>query len=626
MSRLLDHIVTPADLRRLPTRMLPDLAKEIRERIVQVVSQNQGHLASNLGVVELAIALHYCFDFHRDRLVWDVGHQCYAHKILTGRNLRFPSLRQKGGLTGFPCRGESPFDPFTTGHAGASVSTALGLACAFESLGRDDRVVAVLGDGAAATGMAFEALNHAGALKKNLLVILNDNQMSISRTVGAFSEYLSRVRAAPLYGGLKREVHQMLQRIPVLGRRMEGRIEHLKEIIKRSMSPGQIFEELGFNYLGPIDGHNLARLVDILRAVKQMEGPVLLHVVTTKGKGFDPAAEDPARFHSAKRFEYQNGSLRVERDGCRAAFTDAFAAALIRAAEKDARIVAITAAMPDGTGLSRFRERFPDRYFDVGIAEQHALGLAAGLAAGGLKPVVAVYSTFLQRAFDQVFHELCLQNLPVVLAIDRGGLVGQDGPTHHGVFDIACLRSLPNLTLMSPKDAPELDLMLQAALALPGPAAIRYPRACVPEPPLAEPCPPIEIGRAEWLRRGDSVAIFAYGAMAQTALEAADRLAEAGARAAVVNARFVKPLDRDAVLQAAAETGAVVTLEEHALAGGFGAAVLEALADAGAAARVLRLGVPDEFIGHGRRSELLADLGLDADGVAARVLEWLRAE
>ncbi len=625
MSRLLDRLLSPTDLRSLGEADLGQLAREVRERIVDVVSKNQGHLASNLGVVELTIALHYTFDFRLDRLVWDVGHQCYAHKILTGRNERFDTLRQKGGLTGFPCKDESPFDPFTTGHAGPSVSTALGIACADEALGRGRHAVVVLGDGSATAGMVFEGLNHAGGLKKKLLVILNDNRMSISKTVGAFSDYLSRIRVAPLYADAKREVHQWLQRIPVFGKTMEEGIELLKDVLKRSMVAGQMFEELGFNYLGPIDGHNMGLLVETLRDVKQMDGPVLLHVLTNKGQGFDPAAEDPAKFHSAQCFEYSNGTLKEAAHSRGESYTDCFAGGLVRAAGRDTRVAAITAAMPSGTGLAKFEERFPDRYYDVGICEQHAIAFAAGLAEGGLKPVVAIYSTFLQRAYDQVFHDVCLQKLPVVIAMDRAGLVGADGPTHHGVFDIAYLRHLPNLAIMAPKDGPELAAMLDFALAHDGPVAFRYPRLPVPDPALAGECAPIELGKAETLQQGGDVVLLAYGSMVQTAIEAADRLAGEGIAAGVVNARFVKPLDVEAIRSLAASAKLLVTLEEHALAGGFGAAVVEALSDwpCPSPARVLRLGIPDSFVPHGDRASLLADLGLDATRIVARIKEAL---
>ena len=620
MSRLLDNIASPADLHSLSESELPRLAREVRERIIEVVSRNQGHLASNLGAVELTIALHYCFDFRVDRLVWDVGHQCYAHKILTGRNTQFDTLRQTGGITGFPCRTESPYDPFTTGHAGPAISTALGLACADAMHGLNRRVVVALGDGSATAGMVFEGLNHAGALKKNLLVVLNDNSMTISETVGAFAEYLNRIRVAPLYSDVKRELHTWLHRIPVFGRTMEEGVEHLKDLLKRSMVAGQMFEELGFNYFGPVDGHNTSLLVETLRDVKQMSGPILVHVITEKGHGFRPAATDPAKFHSAKCFEYENGSMTEVAQPSGQSYTDCFSAALSSAAERDHRIAAITAAMPSGTGLSAFQERFPDRYHDVGICEQHAVGLAGGLAAGGAKPVVAIYSTFLQRAYDQVFHDVCLQGLPVVFAVDRAGLVGADGPTHHGVFDIAYMRHLPGMVLMAPRGGDELAAMLDFAFAQDTAVAIRYPRTSSPPADPDTPRQPIEMGRAEVLREGGDVALLAYGSMVQTAITAGSRLAEAGIEATVVNARFAKPLDIRLIQEIAGRSKLLVTLEEHALAGGFGAAVLEGLSDAGASLPpTLRLGVPDQFIAHGDREGLLRSIGLDPDSIVRQV-------
>ena len=620
MSDLLKCIKSPEDLRNLAMADMPELAQEIRERIVGVVSKNQGHLASNLGVVELTLALHYCFDFRVDRLVWDVGHQCYTHKLLTGRNDRFDTLRQAGGLTGFPCVGESEYDPFTVGHSGTAISTALGLVCAADNQDVNRHVVAVLGDGAVSAGMSFEALNHAGALKKKLLVILNDNRMSISETVGAFSEYLSRIRMTPVYADFKREIRELLNRIPVLGRTMEGALEYLKDALKRSMVPGQMFEELGFTYFGPIDGHDTDLLIKTLQDVKQKEGPILLHVLTVKGKGFDPAVTDPAKFHSAKAFEYEDGTLKEQALPSRRSYTECFSDALLDAAAKDKRVMAITAAMPDGTGLKKFQDRFPDRYFDVGICEQHAVGLAGGIAAGGARPVVAVYSTFLQRAYDQVFHDVCLQKLPVILALDRAGVVGADGPTHHGLFDIAYLRNLPHLVLMAPRDGEEFAAMMEFALNHEGPVAIRYPRSSTPEQPLSPSLEPIGLGKPEVLRQGQEAALVAYGSMVQTACDAADLLAGDGIDAAVVNARFAKPIDVDALRAITSQAQVVATLEEHALAGGFGSAVLETLTARGAApANVLRFGMPDEFVAHGDRNGLLAELGLDAQSVAARV-------
>jgi len=622
MPELLPKINSPEDLRRLQIVELPRLADEIRREIIAVVSRNHGHLASNLGAVELALALHYCFDFLKDRLVWDVGHQCYTHKLLTGRRERFHTLRQHDGLSGFPDRTESPYDPFTTGHAGTAISSALGLACGDALTGQSRKVVAVVGDGAMGAGMSFEGLNQAGHLRKNILVVLNDNRMAISCTVGALSNYLTAVRSAPLYSDFKKEIHHLLNMVPVFGRRMEEALEHLKAAVKKSMAPGQMFEELGFRYFGPVDGHDIPVLIETLNEVKRAEGPVLLHVVTEKGKGFLPAWQNPTRFHSAKSFQVENGQvIEAEEDPGVSSYTKVASMALADMARSDRRIVAITAAMPDGTGLAAFGKEFPDRFLDVGICEQHALGLAAGLAASGMKPVVAVYSTFLQRAYDQLFHEISLQKTGVVLLVDRAGLVGDDGPTHHGVFDIAYLRHLPGLVLMAPKDGAELRQMLRLALASEAPCAIRYPRANVPMLTLSEPAAAFRIGEAETLRTGLEVAIFAYGAMVQVAAGAAERLAGQGIEAAVINARFAKPLDKAAILDAFTTRRAVITIEDHSLAGGFGSAVLELASDAGADTRKLvRLGIPDQFVEHGARSLLLRNLGLDPEGLQAAVM------
>jgi len=625
MSQLLSQINSPEDVRRLKSEDLPRLAEEVRRMIVDVVSQRDGHLASNLGAVELTLALHYCFDFSKDRLVWDVGHQVYAHKIITGRRDRFHSLRTQGGISGFPDPKESPYDTFITGHAGTAISTVAGLAAGYALSDERRHAVAVVGDGALAAGMAFEALNHAGSTDCNMLIVLNDNRMSISRTVGAFANYLSAVRAGPLYTELKKEVHHLLSLIPVFGGRMEEILEHVKEAVKRSMSPGRMFEEFGFNYFGPVDGHDVAALIEILREIRQLDGPVLLHAITEKGKGFLPALEDPREFHSSKPFRVCDGEVvREPKPGDRPSYTNVFSETLVRIARDDDRIAAVTAAMPDGTGLAPFADEFPARFFDVGICEQHALGLCTGLSTSGLKPVAAIYSTFLQRAYDQLFHELCLQRADVVLAIDRAGLVGSDGPTHHGVFDVAYLRHLPGMTVMAPRDGVELRQMLWLAARTSGPVAIRYPRCPVPDENLDEARQPFGIGECEVMRRGEDIALVAYGAAVYPAAEAARRLADDGIEAAVINARFAKPLDADTILPIIERSPAVITTEDHALSGGFGSALLEE-----AAARGVRMppvacmGIPDQFVEHGARDDLLAQFGLDPNGIAAQARRLL---
>ncbi|NOZ22385.1 MAG: 1-deoxy-D-xylulose-5-phosphate synthase [Planctomycetes bacterium] len=616
---MLSRVRGPEDIRMMSLSDLKALAQEMRNLIRETVSTNSGHLASNLGVVELAIALHYCLDFRTHRLIWDVGHQAYAHKLLTGRPADFKTLRQLGGLSGFPNKKESEFDLFTTGHAGTAISCAQGLALADEKAGRNNKAVAVVGDGCMGAGMSFEALNHAGGTKsKNLLVILNDNSMAISGTVGAMSAYLSRMRQTTLYNEFKKEIHGFIERVPVFGPKMEIVFEHVKDAVKRSMVAGQIFEDLGFRYFGPVDGHNLEEMIDTLRDVKALDGPVLLHVLTEKGKGFGPAVQDPERYHSPKTFCAETGVILAKNDTPDTeSFTNVFSRSLIEIAEEEPKLVAITAAMPSGTGLLPFQEKFPDRFFDVGICEQHALGMAAGMAVGGAKPVAAIYSTFLQRAFDQVFHEVCLQDLPVVLAVDRAGVVGRDGPTHNGVFDIAYLRCLPNIVVMAPSNGPELAAMLRFAVKLEKPCAIRYPRAAAPTE--SWDAPPLDLGKAAVLKEGPDGAILAYGAMVGPALAAAEWLAHDGLNVMVANMRFAKPLDETLLQKVLAEQPFCLTVEDHTVRGGFGSAVLEAAADGGRARRVRLLGLPDEFIEHGPRDVLLKRLGLDAQGIASAV-------
>lgn len=627
MPKVLETINSPEDLKNTPMGDLPLLAEEIRELIINVVSKNPGHLSSNLGVVELTMALHYCFDFKTDRLVWDVGHQCYVHKILTGRRATFKTLRQYKGLSGFPDRKESPlYDQFVSGHSGDAISTALGLACANDILDINRKVVVVVGDGAMGAGMSLEALNHAGAIKKNLFIVLNDNDMAISPTVGAFGKYLTELRTLPVYKDFKKEVRHVLNLLPLFGKPVENVLELLTEAMKRGMTPGQIFEDLGLQYYGPVDGHNIPLLTGTINRLKPIKGPILLHVITKKGKGFEPASQNPTQYHGAGPYKLHNGKIVEASKSKTASYTKVFGNTLVEIAKKNKKVVAITAAMPDGTGLTGFRDKYPDRYFDVGICEQHGVGLASGLAASGLKPVAAIYSTFLQRAYDQVFHDICLQQTgnDIVFAMDRGGLVGNDGPTHHGTFDIAYLRHLPGMKLMAPKDGRELKRMLKLALEGGGPTCIRYPRANVPDEELDLPSRPFSWGKAEVLREGQDGAIIAYGAMVYPAFRAAELLSSEGIEVSVINARFAKPLDNKLILETVKTHPVVLTIEDHVLAGGFGSAVIEMLSDQGVDIRnVHRLGIPDKLIEHGSRAQLLRDLELDEEGIAKRLVAEL---
>lgn len=626
MTAILEAINGPADLKRLDEHELTALAEELRRTIIDTVAKTGGHLASSLGVVELTIALHRVFDSPRDKIIWDVGHQTYAHKLLTGRLRQFGTLRQYGGLSGFPKRSESAHDIFETGHSSTSISAALGMAIARDMAGGDWQVVAVIGDGSLTGGMAFEGLNQAGQLGSDLIVVLNDNSMSISRNVGALSDYLSRLRAAPRYYRLKADIKGALSGIPRVGPSVAKAVERVKDSVRYLMVPGGIFEELGFTYLGPINGHNLQLLEEVLHNAKQIKGPVLVHVATQKGRGYAHAEEDPCRFHGPGPFEVETGAIH-ERSAL-PTYSAVFGNALSELAAADERIVAITAAMTEGTGLIPFAEQFPRRLFDVGIAEQHAVTFAAGLAAAGLRPVVAIYSTFLQRGFDQVLHDVCLQNLPVTLAVDRAGIVGEDGQTHQGLYDFAYLRVMPNITVMAPADEHELRDMLEFALALPGPASLRYPRGVVSgQPPLSERAE-LVLGRAEVMRPGDNLAIIAIGNMVRPALAAAELLAGDGIFARVINARFVKPIDRATIVAAARETGRVLTVEEHVHPGGFGSAVLESLADAGLCGdggpRVRCLAVPDTIVPHGASALFREQFGLTASGIADAARELMR--
>jgi 1-deoxy-D-xylulose-5-phosphate synthase len=621
---ILDSINSPADLKALPETDLSPLAQELREVIIATCAANGGHLAPSLGVVELTLALHRVFDSPADKIVWDVGHQAYAHKLLTGRRDRFGTLRTAGGISGFPKRCESPHDAFDAGHSSTSISAATGMAVARDLKGERNKVVAVIGDGSLTGGLAFEGLNHAGHINRDLVVILNDNEMSIAENVGALSGFLSRAVTSEFVHKMKKDVERILEGIgSPMGKNFLKVIKRAEESLKGFLTPGMLFEAFGFEYIGPIDGHDLESLQETLESVRRFDDAVLVHVLTKKGKGYEPAERNPALFHGVGPFDVDSGAVKKGRGGA-ASYTAIFGAALSRLAEEDERLVAITAAMPDGTGLSSFAATYPQRFFDVGIAEQHAVTFAAGMASQGMRPVFAVYSSFLQRAYDQVFHDVCLQNLPVVFAIDRAGVVGSDGPTHHGVFDLSYLRIFPNMTVMAPKDENELQHMLRTALSLNGPAAVRYPRGDGYGVPLDQDLVPLPLGKGEIIRSGDAGALVAVGTMVRPALEAAETLAHEGISLTVVNARFIKPLDRELLLELAGRLPLMMTVEENALAGGFGSAVLELLEEEGVSGcNLRRLGYPDRYIEQGEQPQLRAMYGLDAAGIAASMRKAL---
>ncbi len=620
---ILDTINSPDDLRQVPEEELPKLVEELRETIIDTVSKTGGHLAPSLGVVDLTVALHYAFDTPADKIIWDVGHQAYAHKLLTGRRERFKTLRQYGGISGFPKREESPYDNFNVGHASTSISAALGMVAARDIKGEEFRVIAVIGDGSISAGLAFEGLNQAGHLKKNLIVILNDNEMSISPNVGALSSYLNRMMTGNFYTKLKLETKQFLQNIPRVGESMFNIAKKAEESIKGFIAPGLLFEELGFQYVGPIDGHRMDHLLETFRNIKDFTWPVLVHVITKKGKGCEFAECNPSQYHGTPPFDLETGKAIAKKQKVMS-YTEVFGQTMMTLAEDNDKVVAITAAMSDGTGLEQFAAQYPDRFFDVGIAESHGVTFACGLAVEGMRPVTAIYSTFMQRAYDQVMHDLCLQNLPVTLALDRAGLVGEDGPTHHGVFDIAYLRHLPNMVIMSPKDENELQHMLKTALEYNGPAAVRYPRGTGVGVPMDQELKLLPIGIGEMLQDGEDLVIIAIGNMVKPAHEAVERLKAGGISAAVVNARFVKPLDEELILRLAKKTGRIVTVEEHALQGGFGSAVLECIEDNRlSAVKVLRIGLPDKFIEHGTQAVLRQKYGLDTDGIYASIKDFM---
>ena len=614
---LLEKINSPDDLKKLDRKDLPDLASEVREVIVEVVSKSGGHLASSLGAVELAIAIHYVFDTPRDKVVWDVGHQAYAHKLLTGRRKQFDSLRRHGGISGFTRLSESPYDAFSTGHSSTSISASLGIACAKNIKDEDAKVVAVIGDGSMTAGIAYEGLNQAGYTHKdkNLIVILNDNEMSISRNVGALSSFLSRTFSTKKLQDLRKELGEFIKSLPKFGDDLYQLAKRTEESLKAFVTPGMLFEAFNFDYFGPIDGHNLNHLIDILNNIKYLNEPVLLHVSTTKGKGYTPAEENPVYFHGCGCFEVHTGNC-IDVKNPIPSYTEVFGDTMLQLAEENERIIAVTAAMPEGTGLADFSEKFPDRFFDVGIAEQHGVTFAAGLATEGLRPVVAIYSTFLQRAYDQVLHDVCIESLPVVFAMDRGGIVGEDGPTHHGLFDLSYLRSLPNMVIMAPKDENEFRHMLFTAIHHNGPIAVRYPRGTGMGVDLDKELQKLPIGKAEVLTDGADILILAIGRPVGDALQAHRLLLEHGISTTIVNSRFVKPLDIDRISELVENIPRIITIEENVLHGGFGSAVLEALNDLGVSGHCLeRLGISNTFVEHGPPQILRAKYGIDAAAI-----------
>lgn len=619
---ILKTIHSPADLKRLSPEQFPALCQEIREEIISVVSNVGGHLASNLGVVELTVALHYLLDAPNDKIVWDTSNQAYTHKLLTGRRERFHTLRQYGGLSGFTKREESEYDTFNAGHAGTGVSAAFGMVEARDQLRQKHKVVCVVGDGAMTAGMTLEGLHHAGGLGKDFLVVLNDNQMSISKNVGAISAYLSRTFTGEFYSRMREETGHFLRKIPHIGQDMEKLARRAEELAKGAILPGLLFEELGFQYSGPIDGHNFEHLLPTLENVLKLKGPVLLHVITKKGLGYEPAQKNPVWFHACPPFVRETGA--PAKKAARPSYTQIAVDTLVKLARKDKRIVAITAAMCEGTGLNVFEKEFPQRLYDVGIAEQHAATFAAGLAAQGLRPVVAMYSTFLQRAYDQVVHDVATQNLPVTFCIDRGGLVAEDGTTHHGAFDLAYLRHVPNMTVMAPKDENELQHMVHTCLQIEGPAAVRYPRGVSLGVAMDAEPRALPVGKGELLKDGTDVAIVALGVPVWQAVKAAERLTREGISAAVINARFVKPLDRELIVEVAKRVRFLVTVEEGARMGGFGSAVLEALSDAGFAHLTTKLlGLPDWYIEQGPQDLLREKYGLTAEGIYTSVKDLM---
>ncbi len=621
--KYLDKIDSPQDLKGLPRSVLPELAKEIRKVIIETVSRTGGHLAPSLGTVELTIALHYVFDLPKDKIVWDVGHQAYTHKLLTGRRDRFHTLRQHGGLSGFTRMSENSYDAFSTGHASTSVSAALGIACG-RCLKKDSgKIIAVIGDGSMTGGLAYEGLNQAGDLRKDLIVVLNDNEMSIGRNVGVLSSFLSRKLSAKHFVALREELKEFFRSLPKFGDDVYNLAKRSEESLKAFITPGMLFEAFDFSYFGPIKGHRLDHLIDTLQNVRAMKKPVLFHVTTTKGKGYPPAERNPTYFHGVGSFEIKTGNGVCSKVKA-PTYTEVFGKTLADLARKDERIVAVTAAMPEGTGLTSFSKEFPQRFFDVGIAEQHAVTFAAGMATEGFHPVVAIYSTFLQRAYDQILHDVCLDGHRVVFAIDRSGIVGEDGPTHHGLFDLSYLRSLPNMIVMAPKDENELRHMLKTCLEHSGPIALRYPRGYGVGVPIEDDLHALPIGKAEVMTTGTDVVIFAIGVTVSAALEAREHLEAQNISATVVNSRFIKPLDRDLITSIARDIPRIVTVEENILQGGFGSAVLECLSDQGITGnRISRLGITDTFVEHGSQEILRSKYGIDTAGIVKAVSDMV---
>ncbi|MEW6375330.1 MAG: 1-deoxy-D-xylulose-5-phosphate synthase [Thermodesulfobacteriota bacterium] len=627
MTEILDQIQTPNDVKKLDAEELRRLCGEIRKEIISTVSKNGGHLASNLGVVELTLALHYVFDLSKDKLIWDVGHQSYAHKLLTGRRERFHTLRQYEGISGFPKRDESPFDAFDSGHSGTSISSALGMAEARRHKGEEGRVIAVIGDGSMTAGLAFEGLNQTGHIDQDMIVVLNDNEMSISPNVGALSSYLNRLMTGQFVNRFRNEMKAFLETLPGIGKSVLRFAKQAEESLKGLLMPGLLFEELGLKYIGPIDGHRLDYLIENFQNIKKLRGPILVHVLTKKGKGYSPAEKDPARFHSVPPFIIETGEPLYPNTKNPPTFTEVFGETLCRLARENKRLIAITAAMQSGTGLEEFSREFPDRFYDIGIAEQHAVTFAAGLALEGMKPVVAIYSTFLQRAYDQILQDVCLQNLPVVFALDRAGIVGEDGPTHHGLFDFSYLRHIPNLVIMVPKDEDEFQHMIKTAIECPSPTAFRYPRGKGVGVKREKTLKSIEIGKAEVLREGEDALILAIGSTVYPSLHAAERLEGAGIHAAVINSRFLKPLDGDLICEWAERTGRVLTVEENMLQGGFGSSVLELFQERGLfSVQIKRLGIPDLFVEHGPQPILREKYGIDKNGIFSSAKEMVEGE
>ncbi|MFO7830693.1 MAG: 1-deoxy-D-xylulose-5-phosphate synthase [Desulfuromonadaceae bacterium] len=622
MTDFLSHIESPDDLKQLSIAELEQVAAQLRQTIIDTVSCTGGHLASSLGTVELSVALHYVLNSPADKIIWDVGHQAYAHKLLTGRRERFSTLRQLHGISGFPKRSESPHDCFDVGHSSTSISAATGMAIARDAQHKNHKIAAVIGDGSLTAGLAFEALNHAGHLDRNMIIILNDNEMSISNNVGALSSFLSRKMTSRLFVRFKRETENFLNSVPHFGKDLLQLAKRTEDSFKAFVTPGMLFEAFGIDYVGPIDGHELEEVIETLQHVKDLQGPVLVHVITKKGRGFTPAEDNPSQYHGVGVFDRETGKVRVN-GGSAPSFTSVFGDYLCEIARYDKRITAITAAMSSGTGLNKFAKQYPERFFDVGIAEQHAVTCAAGMAADGLRPVVAIYSTFMQRAYDNVLHDVCMQNLPVTFALDRGGLVGADGPTHHGVFDFCFMRHIPNLTMVAPRNEIELKRAMLSASGSTGPYAYRYPRGAGMNLEEPESITPFNPASAELMRPGTDATIIALGPCVYTALDAASALAAENYSIGVVDARFLKPLDRETIAACAQNSGTIITLEENVLAGGFGSAVMEVLEQRDIVTAVKRIGLPDMFVEQGTQDELRQMYGLDLEGVTDTVRNFL---